>query len=202
MEPRLIAVQEPDRPRGAVLVMHGGGSRPGSPMVSPAQLSVLRMKPLARRVARRSRDLAVHRLLNSHRGWDPTTTPVDDVRWALGRLAERYGDLPTALVGHSLGGRAALLAGGAAPVRAVVALNPWVLPSDATDLRGRRVLVVHGTADRIASPARARALADRVARTTDVRFVEVEGGKHAMLRQHREFEDPAADFVAEVLLGG
>ena len=47
---------------------------------------------------------------------------MDDVRWALGEVADRLGsELPTGLVGHSLGGRAALLAGGEPPVRSVVA---------------------------------------------------------------------------------
>ena len=199
MQPRLFPVREPERPTAAVLVLHGGGSRPGSPMVSPTQLSVLRMKPVARRVARRVPDAATYRLLNSHRGWDPSRTPVEDVRWALGELRERWGDLPVALVGHSLGGRAALLAGSAPAVRCVVALNPWVLAEDRTDLRGRQVLVVHGDEDRIAPIARARALADRIARTTDVAFEVVEGGKHAMLRHGGRFERRAAEFVAECL---
>ena len=199
MQPRLIPVREPERPTAAVLVLHGGGSRPGSPMVSPTQLSVLRMKPVARRVARRMPDAATYRLLNSHRGWDPSRTPVEDVRWALGELRERWGVLPVALVGHSLGGRAALLAGSAPAVRCVVALNPWVLAEDRTDLRGRQVLVVHGDEDRIAPIARALALADRIARTTDVAFEVVEGGKHAMLRHGGRFERRAAEFVAECL---
>ena len=45
---------------------------------------------------------AVLRLLNTRRGWDTHTTPVDDVRWALGQVQERYGDLPVGLV--SVGG--------------------------------------------------------------------------------------------------
>ena len=48
-----------------------------------------------------------------------------DVAWALERVRGPHGEVPVALVGHSLGGRAALLAGGA-PVRSAVALNPWV----------------------------------------------------------------------------
>ncbi|WP_447646239.1 dienelactone hydrolase family protein [Nocardioides zeae] len=201
MQPRLIPVREPDRPTAAVLVLHGGASRPDSPVVSPTQLSVLRMKPVARRVARRVRGAATYRLLNTHRGWDPHRTPVEDVRWALGELRERWGDLPVALVGHSLGGRAALLAGSAPAVRCVVALNPWVLVEDRPDLRGRRVLVLHGDQDRIAPIARARAVADRAARTGDVSFEVVEGGKHAMLRHGARFERRAAEFVADCLDG-
>jgi alpha-beta hydrolase superfamily lysophospholipase len=200
--PRLIDTRVPRRPEGVVLVLHGGANRPGSPMVSPTQLSVVRMVPIALRIARAGRGrLAVLRLLNSVRGWDAQRTPVADVEWALGEVRSRHGDLPVSLVGHSLGGRAALLAGSAPAVRSVVALNPWVYPTDAPDLAGRRVLVVHGTDDRIADPAHAGAVVRRMARTTDVELVEVAGGRHAMLRHGSEFERTAAAFVTETLLG-
>jgi dienelactone hydrolase len=185
-----------------VLALHGGASRRDRPDVSPAQLSVLRMIPVARRVARAGRGrLAVHRLLNSTRGWAATTTPVDDVRWALGQVQERYGDQPVGLVGHSLGGRAALLAGGEPAVRCVVALNPWVYPDDDADLSGRPVLVLHGTDDRIASIERARAVATNLARRTTVELREVPGGNHAMVPRAGEFEGPTAAFLVSHLLG-
>ncbi|MBZ5737633.1 alpha/beta hydrolase [Nocardioides mangrovi] len=193
--PRLVATQQPSRPTGLVLVLHGGAARPSRPAVSPTQLSVLRMVPIARRIARADRGLAVVRLLNSTRGWDATTTPVDDVRWALAQLRARYGEIPVSLVGHSLGGRAALLAGEADAVRTVVALNPWVYPTDDADLAGRRVLVVHGTDDHVALPERARAVVASLRRRTEVEYVEVPGGKHAMLRHGRTFERAATAFV-------
>jgi len=185
-----------------VLVLHGGASRPGRSAVSPAQLSVLRMVPVARRIARAGRGrMAVLRVLNTHRGWDTSHTPIDDVVWALAQVHERYGDVPVALVGHSLGGRAALLAGSLPGVRGVVALNPWVYPTDRADLSGRAVLVLHGTEDRVADPGRARAVADVLAETADVTFLPVEGGKHAMLRHGATFERLATEFVLSSLLG-
>lgn len=202
--PRLITTRLPRTPDAVALVLHGGGAREHGVAVSPAQLSVLRMVPVAGRLARAGhRRLAVFRLLNSTRGWDTHHTPAQDARWALDEIAERLGArLPTALVGHSLGGRAALLAGDAPGVETVVALNPWVLPDDAVDLTGRRVLVVHGTEDRVADPARARTVAETLARTaTSVGLVDVEGGKHAMLHRGREFESLATDFVTATLLG-
>jgi alpha-beta hydrolase superfamily lysophospholipase len=203
-EPRLIETVVPDEPEGAVLVLHGGGDRRGSPAVSPTQLSVVRMVPVARTVARHGHGrLAVFRLLNTTRGWAAGHTPVDDARWALGAIADRLGGrLPTCLVGHSLGGRAALLAARAPEVRSVVALAPWVSPSDApTGLDGRRILVVHGTDDRIASPERSAALARRLeAAGADVRYVSVRGGTHAMLRRRASFDGLAAEFAATTLL--
>ncbi|MDX6358520.1 MAG: hypothetical protein QOH37_1574 [Nocardioidaceae bacterium] len=202
LQPRLVAVRTPRRPRGVVLVLHGGATRREAVAVSPTQLSVLRMVPIARRIAR-ARDLAVFRVLNSQRGWGSGDTPLADVRWALGQIRERYGEVPVVLVGHSLGGRAALLAATEPGVVGAVALNAYLLPGDeSVDPAGRRVLFVHGTDDRIASYARVQAVAARLARRTDVELRTVEGGKHAMLRHGRTFDRAAADFAVEVLPGG
>ncbi|MEV7396975.1 alpha/beta hydrolase [Aeromicrobium sp. NPDC092404] len=203
--PRLIPVSEPKNAEAAVLVLHGGASRRGNPMVSPTQLSVLRMIPIAKRLALAGRRrLAVYRLLNSTRGWDTRRTPVDDVHWAIDQMHEGLTErLPVGLVGHSLGGRAALLAGDRREVRSVVALNPWVYPTDGeVDLSGRKVLIVHGTDDRIARPDSSAAAARLLSRTADVSYVRVTGGKHAMLRRHRDFDKLAADFAAATLLDG
>ncbi len=201
--PRLIAVHEPAEPAAAVLLLHGGGSRQHGVMVSPAQLSVVRMIPIARRVARAGRDrLTVLRLLNTNRGWDTTHTPVDDVDWALGQVRNRFGSaLPVGLIGHSLGGRAALLAGDRAPVRSIVALAPWVYPNDRANLHGRQALIVHGSADRIARPASSATVARALAQTAPVGYVCVQGGKHAMLAKHAIFEALATDFTTATLLG-
>ena len=201
---RLVETTAPREPTGVVLVLHGGASRRETVRVSPTQLSVLRMIPIAARVARVGRGrLAVFRLLNSTRGWDAAHTPVDDVTWALSQLRGRFGDgLPVGLVGHSLGGRAAILAGDQPDVRSVVALAPWVYADDGQrDLHGRRVLFVHGDQDRIASPARSLRVAEDLRRSTDVDYLRVPGGKHAMLAHHRVFDRAAADFVTATLLG-
>lgn len=206
-QPRLVPVREPRHPDGVVLLLHGGAARRDRAEVSPTQLSVLRMVPLARRVARTGRvaggrGLAVHRVLNSTRGWDTEHTPVDDALWAVAQVRERHGDVPVCLVGHSLGGRAALLAGTAEPVAGVVALNAWIAPGDHVALPGRRVLMVHGTADRVADPRRARRLGQEVAGTAaSFGWLDVQDGKHAMLRRGGVFEHAAADFAAATLLG-
>jgi dienelactone hydrolase len=194
----------PDRPAGAVLVLHGGASRRGSMMVSPAQLSVLRMVPIARRIARVGQNgLAVFRLLNSARGWDTHHTPAHDARWALEQIAERHGErLPTCVVGHSLGGRAALLTANRPEVRSAVALAPWVYPTDVPDgLSGQRILIIHGSSDRIASPDRSAALARRLSPRARVSYISVEGGKHAMLKRHALFDGLVAEFASSTLLG-
>jgi pimeloyl-ACP methyl ester carboxylesterase len=202
---RLTPVAVPDRPDGAVLVLHGGASRRDGIAVSPAQLSVLRMIPIAARIARAGRDrLAVFRLLNSTRGWDSHHTPAADVAWALDQLAERFGGPPaTCLVGHSLGGRAALLSAGRPEVRSVVALAPWVYADDVHGslVNRPRILIVHGDRDRIAKPERSAELARRLAEITPVSYVTVRGGKHAMLGRGAVFERLATQFAIATLLG-
>jgi predicted esterase len=204
---RLLPTRVPDHPAGVVLVLHGGASRRDQTAVSPTQLSVLRMLPVAARIAHAGRGrLAVFRLLNSTRGWDTRHTPVDDVGWALGRLRDTRDDLqglPICLVGHSLGGRAALLSAGQQDVHSVVALAPWVYPADgAVSLPpGRRILVVHGDQDRVASPERSAFVADQLRRSAEVGYVRVAGGKHAMLKHGSVFDRAAADFATATLLG-
>ena len=201
LQPRLVTVRSPKQPLGAVVVLHGGGARAEAVPVSATQLSVLRMVPIARRIAL-TRGLAVFRLLNSQRGWGAGDTSVGDARWALSQVRERYGDVPVVLVGHSLGGRAALLASTEPDVVGAVLLNAYLLPGDdAVDPHGRRLLFVHGTDDRVASFARAEAAATRIGRRTDVGFLTVNGGKHAMLRHGPVFEGAAAGFAAGVLRG-
>lgn len=162
------------------------------------------MLPIARRLAQVGRnELAVFRLLNTSRGWNEQQSPVDDVNWALEQVAERFGsDLPVALVGHSLGGRAALCSASNPAVTSVVALAPWLYAADGDlDLSGRSVMFSHGAIDRVADPAIAAAVADRLADKTHVGFVSVGGAKHAMLRRREMFDGLAADFVATTLLG-
>lgn len=205
LEPRLFTVGMAPRPRGVVLVLHGGASRHENMRASPTQLSVLRMIPIAGRIAREGEgELAVFRLLNSRRGWETKHTPVHDVRWALDQIPEILrGSLPVCLVGHSLGGRAALLAAGAPSVAGAVALAPWVLPSDDPHgVEGKPLLIVHGSEDRIASPARAAALAARLEQRTEVSFVLVDGARHAMLRHHDEFSRRSAEFATATLIRG
>jgi pimeloyl-ACP methyl ester carboxylesterase len=200
---RLISTRIPRSPAAAVVVLHGGGGRGGAMPVSPTQLSVLRMIPIAHRVARIGRGrLAVWRLLNSVRGWDGKHTPVDDVHWALKRIREQLPPAtPIGLIGHSLGGRAAILSAGADNVRSVVALAPWVHPQDGDiDASGCRFLFVHGSADRVASPQRALVAADRLARTARVGVIQVDSGGHTMLRRHGTFDGVAAEFIAATLL--
>jgi alpha-beta hydrolase superfamily lysophospholipase len=202
--PRLIVTAAPERPDGIVVVLHGGREHGRAP-VRLNQLAVLRMVPIARRIAAAGQGrLAVVRVLDAVRGWNGVdASPVADARWAVGQTQERFGDLPVALVGHSMGGRAAMRAADAPNVHAVVGLAPWLPAGEPTEqLRTRQVLIVHGTGDRMTDPNRSAAFAaalDGVA--AQVSYVQVPGEKHAMLRRRDAFDGLAAGFVTGTLLG-
>jgi hypothetical protein len=83
--------------------------------------------------------------------------------------------------------------------------GPWsrrhhgCIPPNPAGPAGRRILVVHGPADRVASRQRSFALAWTLAGTADVGYIQIDGAKHAMLRHHPQFDSFAASFTAAVL---
>lgn len=194
-------------PRAVALVLHGGrdASRESS---ERRGLAYLRMLPVARMLARGG--VAVYLLRYRYRGWNAPTKDAElDARWALGDIARRWPGVPVVLVGHSMGGRAALGAAGADNVVAVCALAPWVEWSDpVAQLAGRTVLIVHGDRDRWTDPGssfayalRAKGVTDRVARfelawSGHFMFVRV-GAWHSLVRRFVQAasgstpEDPA-----------
>ena len=193
-----------DDPQAVALVLHGGQQRSGRP-VHPWNLAALRMVPFARRIAEVGDGrIAVARLRYAVRGWNaPTLAPVADAEWALGQLRARLGDLPVALVGHSMGGRSAIYAAGHDSVTTVVGLAPWLEQGDPSEqLHGRRVLLVHGTADRMTSHRATANFANRIkAEGVDVTLVHRLGERHAMLRNASAWHDLVADFACSSLVG-
>lgn len=116
------------------------------------------MKPVIRAIAAALRDDEVFlgEVRYRVRGWNGAgADPVHDVRRALEELAGLAGDAPVLLVGHSMGGRAALRAADMPQVRAVLVLAPWCPDGETVaHLRDKDVMVIHGTAT--ASPTRRR----------------------------------------------
>lgn len=177
----------------------------------PSPLSYALQLPLARTLARAGQEdgLAAHVVRYSRRGWNATDAQLAaDARWAVDEVVRRYGDVPVCLVGHGMGGRAALRAGGHAAVGSVLAMAPW-LPEDARDepepvkhLLGRHVLLVHGTNDARTDPELSFRLAERAKKANrDTCRFEVHSDGHG-LRQHRaEVAALATDFVRGSLFG-
>ena len=90
---------------------------------------------------------------------------------------------------------------GEANVAGVVALAPWFPPGEPLgDVARRRLIIAHGTNDRTTDPkASRRYAADAERAGADVRFVEVPGEGHALLRRPGWWNRFAAESVLDVL---
>ena len=214
-EPVLVRQPGSTVVRAVALVLHGGREVSAAP-VAARQLAVLRMVPIARHLAAAGAadGLGVWRLRFRYRGWNARARagedafPVADVRWAVQRLREQHGEMPIVLVGHSMGGRAALRAADEPGVVGLVGLAPWVTPEEPyKQVIGRRLLVVHGTRDRTTSAKNSRALVDAVRQESGAdsagaaTFVHLRGSGHGMLRRVALWNDLTADFVLQTGLG-
>jgi pimeloyl-ACP methyl ester carboxylesterase len=197
-------VELPDRtvpPRAAVLVLHGGKADSIAP-VAPDQLAVRRMEPFARDLAALGDDLAVAQLRYRVRGWNTTGADVlADVAFALERIVACYGEVPTVLVGHSMGGRAAVHCAGHLTVRGVVALAPWLPGSEPVQqLAGRDLVVLHGTRDMTTSPrASARFVARAAPFTRRAVCLHVPWSGHGMVLRASTWHRLTAAFVAAMV---
>ncbi|MEU7406652.1 alpha/beta hydrolase [Streptomyces sp. NPDC044948] len=195
--------RRPVRTRAAVLVLHGGRAESRS-AARPWQLAALRMRPFLRALeaATGRDDVLLARVRYRSRGWNGAAAePLADTRRALAGLRALVGDVPVVLLGHSMGGRAALRAADAAPVRGVVALAPWCPPGEpVAQLRGRDLFVLHGTRDRVTDPGESAAYVLR-ARAAGARagMVLLDRGDHAMLRHRAQWHRTATAAVAHLL---
>lgn len=198
-EPALDLALPGGEVRSVALVLHGGRAS-SQAAVRPTNLTVIRMAPFAaslRRAGRRH-GLAVGRLRYLVRGWNGTArSPVADVQWALGRVAERHPGVPIALVGHSMGARAAVHAAAHPAVRAVAGLAPWLEPGDPIEtVTDRHVLVAHGERDRITDPRGSAGWTRRAQQVAaSSAYVSVSGEGHAMLHRAALWHSMTTAFV-------
>jgi dienelactone hydrolase len=185
--------------RGIALFCHGGAAAGLEPPRERA-LSLVRMRAFEHFVHAAAADRGIATALVRYRvvGWNGEAADAfEDVRWAVGLLREEHGtDVPIVLVGHSMGGRAALRAGAEQSVTAVCALAPWTPPGEPVmSVRDQTVAILHGRGDRWV-PAklsadyavRARRAGARVARFT------IAGG-HTMVRRSHQWHSFARDVV-------
>ncbi|MET9256371.1 alpha/beta fold hydrolase [Streptomyces sp. NPDC003717] len=199
----LLVRHRPRRPTAAVLVLHGGRAE-SRQAARPWQLAALRMRPFLRAVAAVTDrdDVLLGQVRYRRRGWNGAEAdPLLDAGRALAELREEAGAVPVVLLGHSMGGRAALRAAGAEQVRGVVALAPWCPPGEpVAQLRDRRVLVLHGDRDRVTDPRESAAYVLRArAAGAHAGMLLVDGGDHAMLRPRGRWHDTASAAVAHLL---
>jgi predicted esterase len=192
-------------PAAIALLLHGGRANSTAPTAN-RQLAVARMVPIAHHLAAAgsASGLAVWRLRFRYRGWNKTgADAVLDARWAIRELRERFGDVPVVLVGHSMGGRAALRVAGEEGVAAVVGLAPWLVPGEPQEqVAGRRLLVVHGILDKTTSPRASRQFVQQVRPlTVAAGWIGLNGSGHGLLRRGRLVNQLTTDFVLNVAFG-
>lgn len=204
-EPAVSVWPAHGRTEAVALVLHGGAEH-GLGRVPPWKLAYQRMVPIARALHRAGRRDGVEvRLLRNRRyGWNaPAMHPVDDARWALARVRADHPGVPVVLVGHSMGGRVALRVADDPAVRGVCALAPWTPPDEPVEaVAGRAVLIVHGTRDRMTSPAESHAFAERAERVAArVARFEIVGEGHAMLRRSSVWTRLTVAFTMEAFAG-
>ncbi len=189
---------------GVVLLLPSGDQvsrRRPSPLLATASV-----RALGRRLVRAGRDegLAAHVVHYRYRGWNGSEAHLArDAAWAADETVRRYGDVPVCLVGHGMGGRAALRAGGHEAVNSAVAIAPWLPEEDVAappepvkQLVGRRVLIVHGTNDERSDPELSFRLAARAKKANrDVCRFEVHSDGHALHHYRDEVAALTEDFV-------
>ncbi|MFE0642930.1 alpha/beta fold hydrolase [Streptomyces sp. NPDC058877] len=202
----LLVRSTPVEPTAAVLLLHGG--RAEGPEPPPAlNLPALRIRPFATAVTRavRGRGVLVAEVRYRHRGWNGARADAArDAEAALALLRERTGPVPVVLLGHSMGGRAALRVAGDPAVRGVVALAPWCPADEPVEhLGGRRLYLLHDERDRVTSARQSWEFVRRArAAGADAAGIPMPTGGHAMLRGADLWHRRAAELTASLLAHG
>lgn len=185
--PRLFRRDPQVETTGIVLMLHGG-AQTGTQPVGVRSASLRRTTAMRDALEPRVLDqgLSLWLLRFGVRGWNggPDPSPVLDARWALDRSAEEHPGVPVVLLGHSMGARTAVHVADHPNAVGVVALAPWLEPSDPVRrLAGRHLIAGHGSRDRITAARMTRAYVDQ-ARGVAARaeFVDLGPVGHYMLR--------------------
>lgn len=201
--PALLVRYGAEAPAGAVLLLHGGREH-GLEAPPLLNLPALRMRPFAEAVRRaaRGRAVLVAEGRYRHRGWNgDRADAARDAENALAGLRARFGAIPVVLVGHSMGGRAALAVAGDPAVVGVVALAPWCPPDEpVAHLAGRRLHLLHDETDRVTAARDSWAFVTRArAAGADATGVPMPLGGHTMLRGARLWHRRATALALETL---
>ncbi|MCW2780425.1 MAG: hypothetical protein JWR35_874 [Marmoricola sp.] len=188
MHTRLFTSDVPADPQGIVLMLHGGAEHSERP-VDRRNGALVRSRMMFQTMQTRvvASDHVLCMLRFSVKGWNAGVghepSPVVDARWALDHLRREFADLPVVLLGHSMGGRAAIHVADDPSVVGVVGLAPWWSPQDPIDtVAGKHLVAAHGSRDRITSAKQTRRYlqrADGIAAST--KFVDMGFIGHYML---------------------
>lgn len=201
-EPSLSRSDPGGRPRGVVLMLHGGKER-SELVVDARSASWLRCRALQLAISPAAhRDgLATWLLRYRHRGWNGRSGPLEDARWALEEVRREHGEVPVVLLGHSMGARTSVHVADDPSVAGVVALAPWFPPGEpVAALRGRHLLAAHGRRDRITSYRATAAFVERAGVVAaSARLHDMGTAGHYMLSRVPQWNQVALDGVRPLL---
>jgi pimeloyl-ACP methyl ester carboxylesterase len=196
-----VVYRRAEVPSAVVLLLHGGREaaveRPG--LWNPP---ALRLRTFVGGIGRAVPEAVVCRVRYRHRGWNgDRADAARDAEAALEWLVAEFGTLPAVLVGHSMGGRAALRTGGHPAVRGVIGLAPWCPTEDpVVQLAGRQVALLHSDQDTVTAPEASWRCVERAGAAGAAAFgVEIGGSDHAMLRRGVVWQELTARLVRRML---
>lgn len=197
LEPGIDVHPATGETRAVVLVLHGGKAD-SFDKSEPNHLSSRRINPFVRDLHRKgaAHGVAVWKVRYRVRGWNaPAKSPAQDARWALEEVRRRHGDVPVVLMGHSMGGRAAVHVLDDPSVMGMVALCPWLPDEPTAGAAGKKVLIAHAAVDRWTSPRQSRAWADRAEQlASSLTYIRVDKTGHFMFRRAGLWTDLATGF--------
>ena len=205
-EPGLLRSEPDGASRGVVLMLHGG-AKTGEEPVGGRSASYWRANRMRAAIAPRihAAGLSLWLLRFGVRGWNrglgPEPSPVPDARWALDQAQAAHPGSPIVLLGHSMGARTSVHVADHPAVAGVVALAPWLEPSDpVAALTGKHLIAGHGSRDRITSPAMTRRYVDRArAVAASAEFVDLGRLGHYMLTRPSTWNRFAVQASLDVL---
>jgi dienelactone hydrolase len=193
--PRLDLVADPPGSRDLVVVAHGGQEHS---LEEPHDWrhAILRMWPFAAAARQAAPDAQVALVRYRYRGWNGDQAhAAADMLQLLDAVPDHIARI--LLIGHSMGGRAAIATAGHRRVVGVLALAPW-LPVDEPmrRLHDRLVVLAHGDLDHTVDPRLTAEFARNVRRAgVPVALFSADDEAHALLRRHGDWDELVRRFV-------